>query len=400
MSNDQPVVHQSRLQTSLVPSRYAWPVRILVVTFFLLIVVGGPIEQLVFGWLYFLFRVVPKTSADWPTALLGVFCVIAFVIGLHYTLNWFLQQSPATSTARLKWRLQSTIAIASILVLMFAAGTAMVGATHQFIWWLSSSEPTAGDEEARAQLRIPALSYGLQDARDAARRTQTKNSLKQLGFAFVNFDEVYGGLPPGGVMLKDGTQMQGWAIFLNGMANYFDYGKTDYNIPWNRPPNDSLFKCLVWEFDSPSHSGPLFDEEGYGLCPFAANVHLFPIRTVEPISAAHRNDKSIWLNQLKEQSQFIKLSDVTDGTSNTIMVGTVVDKLKPWGHPANVRDPALGINRSPDGFGGPPQWHGGMFLMCDGSVRFFDETTDPKIMQALGTPASGDAIPREIHVGN
>ena len=39
-----------------------------------------------------------------------------------------------------------------------------------------------------------------------------------------------------------------------------------------------------------------------------------------------------------------------------------------------------------------------MFLMCDGSVKFLDEKTDLKIMQALATPASGDSIPAEFEL--
>ena len=35
------------------------------------------------------------------------------------------------------------------------------------------------------------------------------------------------------------------------------------------------------------------------------------------------------------------------------MAGEVAGDFKPWGDPTNWRDPALGINRSPEGFGGP-----------------------------------------------
>ena len=86
------------------------------------------------------------------------------------------------------------------------------------------------------------------------------------------------------------------------------------------------------------------------------------------------------------------MKDITDGTANTLLIGTVGQNFKPWGHPANVRDPALGINRSLDSFGGPPIWRGAQFAMCDGSVRFFSEDTDPSIMAALGTIAGGEHI--------
>ena len=86
----------------------------------------------------------------------------------------------------------------------------------------------------------------------------------------------------------------------------------------------------------------------------------------------------------------MSLAQITDGTSSTILLGTVGEQFKPWGHPANVRDPALGINRSPQGFGGPPGWNGAMFLMCDGSVKFLRDDTDLSVMKALATPAGGE----------
>lgn len=386
MSNDQYFVPQ--VQRPLAPRRYVWPIRVLVITILLLIIIGGPIEQLVLGWLYFLIRVLPKISPDWPTAILGMVSVIAFVIGLHYTLQWFLKQSPVAPA--MNWRPRSTVVVACMVMLMFAAGTAMVGATHQFIWWLSSTEPTASDEEARAQLRIPALSSAVQSAREAAQRTQAKNNLKQLGLALHNFADVYNSLPAGGSRLEDGTLMHGWAISLSNYLSFYA-PNLDYSVPWNDPPNDILFKCEAYEFVNASLAGPYFDHDGYGLNHYAANLHVFPIRTID-----HQSNVDLTANRQGKDPLGLKLGDITDGTSSTIMLGTVIDRLKPWGHPANVRDPALGINRSPDGFGGPPQWHGGMFLMCDGSVRFFNEKIDPKVMQALGTPASGDAIPREI----
>ena len=50
--------------------------------------------------------------------------------------------------------------------------------------------------------------------------------------------------------------------------------------------------------------------------------------------------------------------------------GEAATNFHPWGDPLNVRDPRLGQNEHPDGFGCPgrkPQ-----FGMADGSVRTFD----------------------------
>ena len=118
-----------------------------------LFLVGGPVEQLLLGWLYFPMRVLPRVSVDGPTAILGLVSSIAFVAGLHATLRWFIQQTtPADSALRL-WSVRSSCGAAAMLVLMFGAGTAMVGATHQFVWLLSSRQGQPGDEEARAQRR-------------------------------------------------------------------------------------------------------------------------------------------------------------------------------------------------------------------------------------------------------
>lgn len=351
----------------------------------LLISLGGPIEQLLLGWLYFPLRVIPRMTIDSSSALVGLASCILFVVLLHQ----FLRSSLAGPTsASLKWSLGSTCSAAAIVGLMFVAGTAMVGCAHQIVWILLSRKSEPIDVEARAQLRFGWLTNLIVHARDDARRSQVKNNLKQLGLGISNFADTYGGLPPGGFVFSDGGGGHGWMALIGPYVGFSI--DAQWNQDWNLPPNDRLYKCQLPITVNPSQDGPYFDENGFGLSHYAANMLVFPVRTIDRQQIKER------FGDLKARGSTIKLSEITDGLSTTIALGTVRENFKPWAHPANVRDPRLGINRSPDGFGGPSPWRGAIFLMCDGSTRFLSESIDPQVLKALGTPNDGDPIPDDL----
>src|SRR5437016_14010890 len=115
--------------------------------------------------------------------------------------------------------------------------------------------------------------------------------------------------------------------------------------------------------------GPAFDRDGFGLTHYSANAHVFPIRRADP------KDKG---NQLHTRG--LSIRDFTDGTANTLLIGTAGRNHKPWGYPANVRDPGEGLNRTPNGFGGPRGQRSAHFVMADGSVREISDKADPRIL--------------------
>jgi hypothetical protein len=84
-------------------------------------------------------------------------------------------------------------------------------------------------------------------------------------------------------------------------------------------------------------------------------------------------------------------SEITDGTSNAILAGEVNANFEPWGKPGNCRDPRLGLNKSPHGFGSP-FIGGGHFLMADGAVKFISENIDPQVLKAIATPDGGEPV--------
>ena len=82
--------------------------------------------------------------------------------------------------------------------------------------------------------------------------------------------------------------------------------------------------------------------DGFALSHFAANQHVMG------------------------PNRGLKLKDITDGTSQTLLVGEVNSLLQPWGAPTNYRDPMRGLNKDPRGFGGDNDPGGVMFIFADG----------------------------------
>ena len=353
--------------------------------------IGGPIEHLLVGWLYFPLRTLPGISIDWPTAILGSLSATAFIAGLHATIRWFITQSAAPSASAVNWSWRSTLVVSLTITLMFAAGTAMVGAAHQTIWMLTGRGESSGGEQAGSPRAFGLITAAYEAARTLSQRSVVKNNLKQVGLAMHNLHDVDGVLPPGGTIDETGTLLHGWPIFLGNYTSYSSQG-IDFSVPWNQPPNDRLFQCALPDYINPAIPGSRFDEQGYGLSHVAANVHVMPIRRVKKeTSQAYR-----WDRPSPKSDQAVNFTSITDGLSNTLLAGTAAAQFKPWGHPANLRDPALGVSRHPAGFGGPKSWNGAMFVMCDGSVRFLSSDIDPQVFKALGTPAGGEELPSEL----
>ena len=352
-------------------------------------------EQLLFGWIYFPLRTIPRMTIDWPTVLLGLVSSGLFVFGLHATMRWFLQShsdtasSASSDSTSIPWTWRSSLVASAMLLVLFASGTALVGATHQFVWIMS------GRGDSNAEVVTPRGLGFIAQAREAARSAQVKNDAKMFALAFHNFHDVHNAFPPGGTMNQDGELLHGWPIVIGA---YHSYSTSDvqFQTPWNQPPNDRIYKCQLSCFVNPSQPGPRFDAEGFGLCHWAGNIHVLPIVTTPFPSTSSRKGNMGVTTELIKSGKLVSLNQITDGTSNTILLGTVGKNFKPWGYPANVRDPALGINRSPVGFGGPSGLDGGQFAMCDGAVKFLSDKTDLSVMKALATPAGGESMPADF----
>lgn len=309
------------------------------------------VTALLFGWLSFFARVIPQVRVYWPSVILGLTAFVMFTVGLH----WFLTQLLTSSTATLssepapqRWRFRWTAAAVSMVIVAFAAGISLVGVVHQVGWLANSKESLIGE----------ALEY--------SRVGDVRNNLMDISLGVSNAESARDRYPASALLSPEGQPLHGWEFQILPYAGY--YADADRQRPWNDPVNQKYFKCVIPFFINSEFRTPeLENGEGYGLNHFSANS-----RVLTADKKAHNRA-------------------INDGASNTILLGEVNADFSPWGRPGNVRDPAAGINRGPETFGGPPNRRGAYFSMADGSARLIAEDVDPEVLKALSTPADTDA---------
>jgi len=273
----------------------------------------------------------------------------------HGLAGWLHAHAHRDQTPRPAWRLRWTLAIVPIVVLLFATSICLIVVIHQFTWLATTHEPIFAS-----------------GGRSTARRPQSSSNLHQMGIAVWAYEQTQHHFPPGGTFDQYGNPLHSWETML---LPFLDPSHLQPNmaLPWNHPQNAQDFKVPLSLF---LNSGIMdindHDSEGYALSHYAANARVFgadhPMRTDE----------------------------ITDGLSQTIMAGEVKENFRPWGDPVNWRDPALGVQKSPDGFAGP--WAAGdtQFSMMDGCVRRISKDIDPAVLRALATPNGGETVPDDF----
>lgn len=200
-------------------------------------------------------------------------------------------------------------------------------------------------------------------AQEAATQAQTSNNLKQIALAMHLYHDTMGSLPPAAVCDKKGKPMLSWRVlilpYLEQSALYKEF-KLDE--PWDSAHNKKLIARMPKTYAVPFPTSAKANETHFRM--FVGNDAI--------------------LDYLKGG----KITEITDGTSNTLMVVTAKDAV-PWTKPDELEfDPEkdmtkllnfLANDRCPVAF-------------CDGSVQKLKKSISRKSLNALITRNGGEIV--------
>jgi prepilin-type processing-associated H-X9-DG protein len=197
-------------------------------------------------------------------------------------------------------------------------------------------------------------------------RAQCTNHLKQLGLAMHNYHSNRNTFPPAYTTAKDGKPLLSWRVhrlpFLDAKALYDEFHLDE---PWDSPHNKGLISRMPPFYACPS-ARPSLRIAG-------KTTYLTP-----------RGPAAIFPG-----AEGIKIQDITDGTSNTILVVDADDdSAVTWTKPD---DWEVAPEFKTQGLFGHHEG-GTNFLFGDGAVRFLTQKVAPGVLQKLTTHNGGEVI--------
>ncbi|MFN0196211.1 MAG: DUF1559 domain-containing protein [Planctomycetaceae bacterium] len=302
----------------------------------------------------------------WMTGGIGLSGLLASTFS-YLESFWF--RIPAT--------IMGLVAMVIGLIVLSGAGRANKDKTMQ---WIAGSGMACG---LLGMFLGPLVfsGWGMQARREAA-IAESRYHLEEIGSAIEDHHAAKGRFPAGGTFVRNkGGPEQGTHGWMTELLPYIGkadlYSMIEFQKAYDDPANFAVFSQSVPTFFA---SGGDQRKIGRGL----AVSHFAAIGGTEK----DENGRLIDLGIFGANSD-VRRPQVTDGLSQTIVVGEVGYGYPAWGEPENWRQIGKGLNREPVGFGNS-QDTGAVFLFGDGSVKFFSNDTDPEILRQLSTRNGND----------
>jgi prepilin-type N-terminal cleavage/methylation domain-containing protein/prepilin-type processing-associated H-X9-DG protein len=263
---------------------------------------------------------------------------------------------------------------------------------------------------------ISLLLPAVQQAREAARRTQCRNNLKQVGIALHNYHDVYSRLPYG----ANSQFRSPFVAILPHLDGANRYNLYNFSLYYTAPENLAVINHNVPTFLCPTMVIPRNVPESTCNEPGAAGSYGVSAGSL-PRTATTSDGMFAQTFGVGDEAGIV-FRDVTDGLSNTLMVSEFNYRLADYtwssfscpgntslhgqprwgGHRWAVGYPAIAIGNSAGTINlktndNASTWRsdhtGGVhFLMGDGSVRFIGDSIDRAIQLGVSTRAGGEVL--------
>ncbi len=266
-----------------------------------------------------------------------------------------------------------------------------------------------------AAVLLPAV----QAAREAARRAQCSNNLRQMGLALQNYHTVHGAFPS--AYTADASTFQlpawSWSAFLlpylehDGLYTALGVASKRFGDGANLAPPTPETQKRLDVFICPSDIGPLLNN--YRNLHAKSNYRGIMGNTVSPefrctYAGLTNQNGVIYLNST------VSIGDIRDGSSSTVVLGECLLEPEDGGRKAalwaglhgsvgNVlyisdlmwwlnSDPLYRINGSALQAFSSNHPGGAQFVFADASVHFIAEMVDGRVLERLAARNDGEPV--------
>ncbi len=178
---------------------------------------------------------------------------------------------------------------------------------------------------------IALLLPAVQSAREAARRIQCTNNVKQLGLALHNYHDVHGRFAPGSIQVTTPATYR--QPFITSLLPFLEQGNLtssfNFNVSFQHDANGTTRAARVNAFDCPSDQKVVFVNNG---------------GTVTDVKGSYGVNwgQNTYGDQVLAATFGLNygasLAEITDGTSNTFLMAEQIQLPQPAGQPVNVID--------------------------------------------------------------
>lgn len=281
---------------------------------------------------------------------------------------------------------------------------------------------------------IALLLPAVQQAREAARRMQCSNNLKQIGIAMHTYHDTYISFPPAVVkqMFQDTSGQNDDSLVWSGFllpqieqnALWEKITGQGFGLDWSVANNTAVLQQRLTAYECPSapEAGTTWNDDtvanrqraNYGVVVTGTVGWTISSNSSNGENRNHMDDggngHSRHNGPFPMQNITTSFRDIVDGTTNTLFVGEryrhqisnrdYVYVGTPKGQNNHCRwagSTGIQLNSLDTGNAGVAGFHsphpgGALFLAGDGSTKFISENINRLIYASLGTRAGGEVV--------